>query len=352
MAKDEMDNPFGATDDASLSVPTGVFDSNGPVKSRTGATNARVASGGAFASWKAASRQKKVNVIAAIAAALVVLLVLPTVISVIGIGRRDALLAQAAEDQQINIVVVSEEVLEAEDSASVVLGAYAMSSAFTPEDERVELRSRLDEVSEAVAENDASATQNAADRSREYFVDTYAPALIGNVDSLKEEWGSANYTTVTEVDEAVETISSNLELDRIDELGAAVIELSNALGLLREEHYSNRSTYVPPPRDSKPDNSDDDVVEDAPEEEPEAPAETEAPPEEGDPEGPGASEGDENADASGAESDAGVEANGDADSGGGGEDGAEGPGNRDGGADTSGEPPAPEPEPTSGFGGR
>lgn len=247
MAKNtSFDNPFDETNDSSLNVEPGVFDSAGPADVRTGATNARTNQRGLVAAWQATSRERKVNLIAAVAAALVVLLVLPMVISLIGSGRRDALAIEAAQASEINIVVVSGEMKEAQDSVSVVLGAFAMSSAFTPEKEREEMRSRLDDMSEAVSTNDAGKAEQQATKVREYFVDTYAPALAGNVESLQGEWYGASWDTFADVDAATEKVTSNLSDDKIDALGAAVIELANALGLLREEHYSSLSTYVPP----------------------------------------------------------------------------------------------------------
>ena len=137
MAKNEkFDNPFDETDDSRLSVDPGEFDSAGPAQVRTGATNARVGKGGLLGAWQATSRERKVNLIAAVAAALVVLLVLPAVISIIGAGRRDALAAEEAHASEVNFIMVSDEMKAAENSVSVVLGAFAMSSAFTPEKER------------------------------------------------------------------------------------------------------------------------------------------------------------------------------------------------------------------------
>ncbi|MDJ1371465.1 hypothetical protein [Gulosibacter molinativorax] len=264
MAKnDEFDNPFDETDDSLLSVEPGAFDSSGPVQARGGATNARAVKGGLAAGWQGLSRERKVNLITAVAAVLVLVLILPTVISVIGIGRREALAAEAEQDSQINMVVVSERMRDAEDSVSVVLGAYAMSSTFTPTKERDELRDRLADMSAAVTENDEGKAEQAAKKSREYFVDTYAPALAENAQTLEDEWYGASYEAFADVDAAKQKVTDNLSDDRIDDLGAAVIELANALGILREEHYASLSTYVPPP-----------VVQDP---QPEAPKETKAP---------------------------------------------------------------------------
>ncbi|KAB1643138.1 hypothetical protein [Gulosibacter chungangensis] len=282
MAKNSSFNdPFDETNDSSLNVDPGVFDSAGPADVRTGATNARASQGGLLASWQATSRERKVNLIAAVAAALVVLLILPAVISLIGAGRRDALAAEQAQASEINIVVVSDEMKAAEDSVSVVLGAFAMSSAFTPEAEREQMRSRLDDMSDAVSTNDAGKAEQQANKIREYFVDTYAPALAGNVESLQGEWYGGSWDSFAEVDAATEKVTSNLSDDKIDALGAAVIELANALGVLREEHYASLSTYVPPP---EPETTTEPEPTTEPEETEEEPEETVEEPEE--PEGP------------------------------------------------------------------
>lgn len=281
MAKNSSFNdPFDETNDSSLNVDPGVFDSAGPADVRTGATNARANQGGLLASWQATSRERKVNLIAAVAAALVVLLILPAVISLIGAGRREALAAEQAHASEINIVVVSDEMKAAEDSVSVVLGAFAMSSAFTPETEREEMRSRLDDMSEAVSTNDAGKAEQQAKKIREYFVDTYAPALAGNVESLEGEWYGGSWDSFAEVDAATEKVTSNLSDDKIDVLGAAVIELANALGVLREEHYAGLTTYVPLPEpetstEPEPTTEPEETEEEEPEETVEEPEEPE-----------------------------------------------------------------------------
>lgn len=342
---DAFDDPFRETDDSLLSIAPGVFDSSGPDVVRTGATNARASKPGIVAAWQSTSRERQVNLIAAIAAVLVVLLVVPAVISVIGTSRREALAAEQAEESQINITIVSAEMSDAEASVSVVRGAFAMSSAFTPEQEREEMSARLDDMSAAVSENDEQKAREAAEKAREYFVDSYAPALVGNVETLEGEWYGASWSTLSDVDDVVEDVTSNLSIDTIDALGSAVIELANLLGIMREEHYESLTTYVPP------------VVEETQEpqpqqterpEETEAPVQTEepAPPEttvENDPEGTDDSSGS-------GDSDTGTGENGDADAGGpgGADSDANGGSGSDGGGDSSGETDGPG----SGFGGR
>ncbi|MFD2757008.1 hypothetical protein [Gulosibacter faecalis] len=247
MAKRVGPNPFEQTSNEQLEVRSGVFTSTGRDMGRTGATNARAATGGFGAKWKSSSQQRRVNLITLLSVLLVVVIVLPMIISFVGANRREAIAAaEAAGVQTANIVVIQPDVQAAADTSKPVIGAYALSATFVTDDTSGEMKNRIDAVSESLVDNNAGTTQRLSDDAVSYFVDTYVPELLSRVDELKGEWSAMNWDTVTEIDSAVIAVQQNLSTDKLTDLSAAVGQLAAALGNARDEHYANRVTYVPP----------------------------------------------------------------------------------------------------------
>ncbi|WP_282826588.1 hypothetical protein [Gulosibacter sediminis] len=279
MARREGPDPFDQTSGDSLQVESGLFTSQGRDRGRTGASNARAATGGLGARWRSSSQQRRVNLVTLLVVVLVVVIVLPMLISFVGANRREALAAaDAAGVQPVNVVVIDADVQAAADSSSPVLGAYAMSSAFVSNETSDEVQKRIEAVSSSVIDNNASETQSLSDDSISYFTGTYAPELVSMVPEHKANWSAMNWDTSTEIDTAAEQVNTALGGGQLDQIANAVIQLATALGDARDEHYANRVTYVAPSPKATQDATPSATPEETEEpEETEAPEKTEAP---------------------------------------------------------------------------
>lgn len=283
MARREGPDPFDQTSGDPVQVESGLFTSQGRDRGRTGASNARAATGGLGARWRSSSQQRRVNLVTLLVVVLVVVIVLPMLISFVGANRREALAAaDAAGVQPVNVVVIDADVQAAADSSSPVLGAYAMSSAFVSNETSDEMQKRIEAVSSSVIDNNASETQSLSDDSISYFTGTYAPELVSMVPEHKANWSAMNWDTSTEIDTAAEQVNTALGGGQLDQIANAVIQLATALGDARDEHYANRVTYVAPSPKATQDPTPSATPEETEEpEETEAPEETEEPAETG-----------------------------------------------------------------------
>jgi len=254
MARVARSEHFNGTDDTPLSVSAGTFDASGVDRQRTGSSNARsVTNKAGIFGFRAGSQQQRVNLVTIAVLLTTVMLLLPMVISAVGSARREAILAaeRESEDRPV-MVVIDPAVDEAKNSVNQALGAYAISSAYVPQDKADKMRELLEQVSASVHENDEGKTRGFADEAREYFVSSYAPALAKRGIELADEWGSMNWETYTGIEDAVESLQGALPGKNADAIAKHVIDLASLLGQGRDEHYQNRVTYVPPPPPPEP----------------------------------------------------------------------------------------------------
>lgn len=242
---DEIDDPFAGADDEAIDVPEGEFSAEGDDHARIGSTNARARAGGPLAVWRSASRQRQVQWVTAAAILVVVLLLLPTVFSVVGTAQRAR--AQALATENIGVIELGDDVMDARAQIDPLFGCYAVSATFAPQKTREQMRGLLDETSESVYKNDAGFTQSKVDETKKFFVEQYARGLADQVDPKLDEWYEADWSTMEEAREAEQKLRGNLSIDRIDQLCADVRDLGAALGAVRNEHMEYSQSYVPPP---------------------------------------------------------------------------------------------------------
>ncbi|NLT26382.1 MAG: hypothetical protein GXX90_07010 [Microbacteriaceae bacterium] len=245
MATPKVD-PFDSTDADPIRVDGGLFSAEGPERIRLGSSNARLRSGGPFARWRGAAQSNRLQWTGALAILLVVGILLPALISFIGATQRASLEAEAASTGE-PLVRLSPEVLAAQESARGLLGCYAMTSAFAPDDATAEMKAKLDAIDDSVRDDDPAATQRLVDEAREHFVDVYSLRLADHVEVLMGEWNQASWTADQEVYAAEESLRSHRSLEQFDALCADAVTLGSALGKVRDEDMESRTTWVPVP---------------------------------------------------------------------------------------------------------
>lgn len=242
---DEIDDPFAGADDEAIDVPEGEFSAEGDDHARIGSTSARARGGGPLAVWRSASRQRQLQWVTAAAIVVVVLLLLPTVFSVVGTAQRAR--AQALATENIGVIQLGDDVMDARAQIDPIFGCYAVSATFAPQKASDQMRGLLDETSESVYKNDAGFTQSKVDETKKFFVEQYARGLADQVEPKLDEWYEADWSTMEEAREAEQKLRGNLSIDRIDQLCANVRDLGAALGAVRDEHMEYSQSYVPPP---------------------------------------------------------------------------------------------------------
>ncbi len=242
---DEIDDPFAGADDEAIDVPEGTFSAEGEDNARIGSTSARARQGGLLAVWRSASRQRQVQWVTAAAILVVVLVLLPTVFSVVGASQRAR--TQALATENIGVIQLDDEVIRARAQIDPLFGCYAVSATFAPTKASSEMRDLLDETSESVYKNDVGFTQRKADETRKFFVEQYAHGLADQVEPKLEEWYEANWSTMEAAREAEQKLRGHLKIDQIDQLCVDVRDLGVALGAVRDEHMEYSQSYVPPP---------------------------------------------------------------------------------------------------------